>query len=186
MKRLQIILDSDGVLAEPIKKVLILYNKEYKDNLKYEDITDWDLCKFQKEGSDICKYFRDKNFFRDLPVIFEAQIYVKKLIDDGHDVIIATASHKNGVIDKFDWFEEYFPFVKYENIIPISRKDLLLGDVMLDDGGHNLLTSKCKYPVVFDSPWNRNKELDKFIRVTSWEIFYNLVCSISNKEEKAS
>lgn len=36
----------------------------------------------------------------DVPVIKDAPLYVKKLIDDGHDVIIATQSSKSGIIVK--------------------------------------------------------------------------------------
>jgi 5'-nucleotidase len=189
MKQLQIILDSDGVIANTTERVLELYNKEYQCHLTKEQIVDWDLSLFQKEGTDIFKYFKIPGFFRHLPIMKDAQYFIRKLIEDGHDVVIATASPKVAIIDKIEFFEEYFPFIPYENIIPITRKDLLVGDIMLDDAPHNLKTSKCKYPVIFDNPWNRNTEgkyefLKKLKRVHSWEEFYQFVNEIAHQDEQ--
>lgn len=187
MKKLQIILDSDEVIVENIGKVLSLYNAEYGTDLKREQIENWDLSVFQKEGTDILKYFNMPGFFRDLPQLKDSKKYVQKLIEDGHNVVIATASPKNGILDKIEFYQEHFPFIPFENIIAISRKDLLRGDIMLDDAPHNLEKSQCKYPVIFDNLWNQNTEKMPFLkplkRVSSWEEFYDFVCEIANKEE---
>lgn len=187
MRKLEIILDSDGILFNCIDKVLALYNEEYNDNLKVEDITDFDLTKFAKKGSDIQKYFKQIGYFKDLPPIAGAQYYVEKLIKDGHDVVVATASHKNGVVDKIDAIEENYPFINNRNIIIVERKDKLVGDVIFDDGLHNLINTRCKYPVIMDYPWNRNlsgkyKSLSCAKRVYLWEQFYNYVTEIAHKK----
>jgi 5'-nucleotidase len=192
MRKLQIILDSDEVVAKNIDKVLDSYNGEYGTNLTREELIDWDLTQFQKEGTDILKYFNMPGFFRDLPLMEESQKYIAKLIEDGHDVVIATSSPRNGILDKIDFFEEFFPFIPFQNIIPITRKDLLRGDIMLDDAPHNLKASNCQYPVVFDNLWNRNTEKHEFLkdlkRVHSWKEFYEFVCEVANQEivERAS
>lgn len=181
MRKLKIILDSDGVLVDPIAKVLRLYNKEYDCNLKIEDIHDWDLNKVQRPGTDILKYFNNPGFFRDLKPLDGAHYYLKKLIDDGHDILVATSSPKNGIIDKIDNLLELFPFFTEDQIIPISRKFWLKGDVMLDDGFHNLAYTQCEYPVVFNWNWNKTipeefSNLDgKLNRIHNWEEFYNLI-----------
>ena len=106
---------------------------------------------------------------------------------DGHDVVIATASPKNGILDKIEFYEEFFPFIPFTNIIPITRKDLLRGDIMLDDAPHNLEKSQCRYPVIFDNRWNQDEEKHPFLkdlkRVTSWKEFYEFVCEIANEED---
>lgn len=188
MRSLTIILDSDGVLVNPISKLLKLYNEEYGESLTIEDIKDWDLTKFQRKGTDILKYFKQPGFFRDLKLIEGADYYIKKLIDDGHNIIIATSSSKEGIIDKIDNIIENLPFIEEDRIIPISRKFLLAGDVMLDDAFHNLINTRCKYPVIFNWQWNETipdeySELkDRASRVNNWEEFYNLICEIANRE----
>lgn len=190
MKKLKIILDSDEVIVENIDKVLSLYNEEYGDNLKRDQILKWEISTYQKEGANILKYFNMPGFFRDLPQIKDSKKYVQKLIEDGHDVVIATASPINGIVDKIEFYQEHFPFIPYENIIPITRKDLLCGDIMLDDAPHNLRKSQCKHPVIFDNLWNQNMEempyLKDLKRVTSWKEFYEFVCEVANEEDSTT
>lgn len=193
MRKLQIILDSDEVIVKNLDKVLELYNGEYQVSLTREEVLDWDLTQVQKEGTNILQYFNQPGFFRHLPLIEDSYKYISKLIEDGHDVVIATSSPKNGILDKIDFFAEYFPFIPFGNVIPITRKDLLRGDIMLDDAPHNLEATQCRYPVIFDNRWNRDTEKYPFLknlkRVHSWKEFYEVVCQIEkeiHEEEKVS
>lgn len=192
MRKLQIILDSDEVIAHNIDLLLEKYNGEYGTSLTKDELHEWDLTTVQKEGTNILKYFNQPGFFRHLPVMKDAQKIIKQLIEDGHDVVIATSSPKNGILDKIEFFEEYFPFIPFSHIIPITRKDLLKGDIMLDDAPHNLEVSSCRYPVIFDNLWNRNIEKHPFLkglkRIHSWEEFYDFVNEVANEDtdERAS
>lgn len=177
MRKLKIILDCDGVLADTIKKVLHLYNNEYNLNFKKEDIVAWDMTKIQKPGTSLTKYFNQRGFFRDLDPMEDAQKYVKKLLEDGHEVFVATASPLEGLEDKLLWLRENFGFIPESNIVFIQRKDLLYGDIILDDALHNLENSQCEFKVVFDQPWNRDRR--EFLRVRNWEQFYKLVYFIA-------
>lgn len=182
MKRLRIILDCDGVLADTVKKVLLLYNNEYGLNFKREDIVTWDMCKIQKPGTNLTKYFTQKGFFRNLEPMKDAQKYAKALKEDGHELFVATASPLEGLEDKLIWLRENYEFIPQQNIIFAERKDLLSADIILDDGLHNLVNSQCRFKVVFDQPWNR--EDNNFLRVYNWEEFYRLVCQIEQAERR--
>ncbi|WCK56981.1 hypothetical protein PP175_27715 (plasmid) [Aneurinibacillus sp. Ricciae_BoGa-3] len=188
MKPLQLILDADDVCADTTQKALDWYNRKNQTDIKIEQVLDWDLSLVQKPGTNIASCFEQPGFFRELPVKEMAPFYIQKLIEDGHNVVIATSSSKNGIMDKIDWFEEHFPFIPFQNIIPITRKDLLKGDIMLDDAPHNLKTSQCRYPVIFDNYWNRNTEgsyafLKGLKRIYSWKEFYEFVCEVAQKEK---
>ena len=41
-----IALDVDDIIISFIPRLIFLYNKDFKDNLKIEQITDWNLLKF--------------------------------------------------------------------------------------------------------------------------------------------
>lgn len=183
MKGLKIILDSDGVCVKTMEKVLEKYNKEYCTYLKLEDVTSGNLRNVQLPNTDMLKYFNEKGFFVDLEPIFEAQKYIKKLIDDGHEVFICTASPRHAIEEKFENLLNLFPCIKEENIIPISAKYLLKADIMLDDGYHNIETSVCDVKVLFSQPWNETKKGD-FIRINNWKEFYSLVKSINQVKIK--
>lgn len=181
MKCLKIILDSDGVCVNTMKKVLEKYNKEYGLAFTLDDITSGNLSKIQKENTDMTKYFNEIGFFADLEPIFEAQKYIKQFVEDGHEVFICTAATRKSIEDKFINLLNLFPDVKEENIIPITPKYILKGDIMLDDGYHNIETSICDVKVLFNQPWNKDKQGD-FMRVFDWKDFYELVKIISKSE----
>lgn len=183
MKKLKIVLDCDGVLADTVEKVLALYNREYGLNFTKEDIVCWDMSRVQKPGTSLTKYFSMNGFFRDLKVMDGAKEYARLLKEDGHELFVATASPVSGIADKMAWLSENFGFIPAKNIMFIERKDLICADVILDDGLHNLINSQCKHKVVFDQPWNRNYVGNDIVRVYSWAEFYDFVRRISGKEK---
>lgn len=175
--KLQIILDQDGVLADTQSELIKRYNAEY--GLKYtcDDITEWDLNKIQQPNTDIQKYFLQRGFFRSLKPIKDAQEIISLLTLMGDELFVATASPIEGMVDKVLWIKKYFPFIPGKNIILINRKDMLCGDIILDDALHNLSPTKVKFPIIYDRPWNR-KDGKHLIRVYNWFDFFEVVQQI--------
>lgn len=177
MRKLQLIIDSDEILFNTIKRVLDLYNEEYELNYTLEDINDWNLCNCQLPGTNMTKYFEMPGFFKSLEPIDGAQEYLKKIYEDGHKILIATASPKFAILDKIEHIRNTFPFLQDEDIVAITHKNLLKGDIMFDDGLHNISKSICDYPVIMNAPWNRSGV--KYKRVNSWKEFYEYVQEIA-------
>ena len=177
MKKLQIVFDIDGVLADTQTEILARYNKEYGLNYSLNDITCWNLEKIQKPGTDMIKYFKEPGFFASLKPVKGAQEIIECLSSIGDELFVATSSPIEGLVDKVLWVREHFPQIPSDNICLITRKDILCGDIILDDALHNLHPTNFKYPIVFDRPWNR-KGGNGFIRVYDWYHFYEVVQKI--------
>lgn len=108
MSKLTIYLDMDGVLA----------NFE-KAAAQHPDIKRPDL-------------HLDFSKFEPMPGAIDA---VKKIIAMGHDVFIATTPPWNNPAawgQKRDWIEEHLPQLKRKMFLT-HRKDLLKGDILVDD-----------------------------------------------------
>jgi 5'(3')-deoxyribonucleotidase len=176
-RKLQIILDCDDVLTLTSQKVIDLVNRDYGTNYTIENATSWGFKNIQKDlpQANILGYFYQKGFFGSVERIPEAKRYVLKLLDEGHDLLIATDVPKEGCFDRAAWLEEFFPEI-VGNLIICRRKDVLKADIMFDDGIHNIRSSICDYPILFEKPWNRScPDFDSFVHVTGWEEFYALV-----------
>lgn len=183
MRKLKLIIDADSVLAKTITHLLELYNKEYNLDFMFEDVSDFYLPNIQVKDTNMEKYFRQRGFFYDLEPVEGAQEYVNKLIQDGHDIIVATAAQFTSFEDKYRWLRRYFINIPKENIMMAVRKDLIKGDIMLDDGLHNISKSICDYAVIFDRPWNRVGD-NEHIRIYNWKEFYEFVYKIANTEDE--
>ena len=96
---------------------------------------------------------------------------VRRMMEKGHEVYIVTATEYEHLYEKMhDLLFRYFPFLKWEQVIVTCRKQMIRGDVLIDDGPHNLLGGDYR-KILFDSPHNRafDAEGNGMIRVRSWE-----------------
>lgn len=177
MKRLKIILDCDDVLSRTNEEVIRIVNAGFDTSFTEEDITDWEYRKIRSvlPGIDMHRYFMRPGFFRDLELVEGAKEGVSKLLQVGHDVLVATAVPEYGYGDRIAWIQENFPQLA-GSLVLTGRKDVLMGDIMLDDGIHNIRSSICRYPVIFEKPWNRYEpDFGNYLHVASWTEFLELV-----------
>lgn len=157
VKKLQLAIDADDVLVDFSGSLVKRYNETYGKSVKMEELmTSWDLNKNVDDGEDLYEIMNKPGMFRNLPAFPDVIEGLKKLIEDGHEVIISTAGNRNAFDDKYANFKELFPMIPEEQILMIKRKDLLHLDVMVDDGPHNIIASNCKVKIIMDKPWNRH------------------------------
>lgn len=177
MKKLRIYLDADEVLMDFMTPVLAKYNATYDTHLTFDQVHSWDLSTVAAPGTDIYQFMNEPAFFQTLEPLADAARVLKQLIEDGHDVFISTAAWEEAIPDKYESFKRHFPFMPFAQILMIQRKDILVGDILLDDGLHNIESSRCTYPVVMDKPWNRTYDGH---RVSNLQEFYTFVQKIAN------
>jgi len=120
---------------------------------------------------------RYPEFFTDLEPVPGAVEGMHQLQKDGHELIIATKCPKSAghaFHGKLSWVRKHLPFFNTDNFVAVQRKDLLDGDILLDDSPSNikLFQEKKRLVVAFDKPWNRNI---KSVRVKTWEEFVNFM-----------
>jgi 5'(3')-deoxyribonucleotidase len=112
MTKLRIFIDMDGVLAD-----------FYKAKENHPD--------FGKKGF---KPDLELDFSTFEPILGAIEA-VQKLIDMGHDLFIATTppwNHPDAWGQKRNWVEEHLPALKRKMFLT-HRKDLLIGDILIDD-----------------------------------------------------
>jgi len=141
--KLRIFIDMDGVLAD-FQKAADL-------------IPDWAPEHDKKHPDEVLD-------FSTFEVISGAKEAVAKLIDMGHDLFIASTppwNNKAAWGQKGAWIEEHFPALK-RKIFLTHRKDLLDGDILIDDTGYRgqadfqgewIHFGKSKRKVLTDEGW---------------------------------
>lgn len=150
-----IALDMDGPIVNLHEHWLKLYNKDYNDNLTYEQINDWDIRKFVKCPDKIFNYLTEPNFFYEAEPVDGAIEAVKEL-NKRHQVYIVTACPPGtGLEDKCRWIAKYLPFLQREQIIITYHKFMVNANVLYDDAPEHLQTSP-SITVAWDTPYNQH------------------------------
>lgn len=108
---------------------------------------------------------KEPGFFRHLPAKEGAIEGIEKLAAY-YDIVFVTASEHYAYQDKYFWIRENLPIFSKPNLVLTHRKDLIAGDIFVDDGPHNLLKSPAPLKIIFDHPWNRH--ISQFPRVHNW------------------
>jgi len=175
-----ILLDIDDTIAAFGPFYWNLHNTVFDDNVNYFDVIDWDLDKFSKRGPDAYKLFKYPGLFRNLPPMPYAKEFVEKLREKGEVIVVSDSPsgtsyketvnldcinkdhkiefpHSNPADDKREWLKEHFNFKK-EDIIFTSRKELVMGDILIDDkpATYEKFKKLNRNIILMDAPYNQH------------------------------
>ena len=150
---IRIILDLDEVVCDMMNPLISVHHDRYNSDVTIDDATGWGL------PPDMVEIFTTPGFFLHLPIIPGAADGVKKLLAWGHDIIVATNHSDNDYIaaDKVLWVQRNLPMLS-SNMMIGGRKDVLQGDIIIDDNPDYLINSPCRIKICMDRQWNRHLE----------------------------
>lgn len=170
---MKLLVDMDDVIECLVPAWAEYINSKYKTNVSAEEITDWDICKafpgltpaqvFEGPSSD--------EFWKTVKPMPGAVDGLKTLMNEGFDIFIVTATWYGSLAAKMDYvLFKYFPFIKWNHVIITSNKQMIKGDILIDDGPHNLVEGDYS-KILFDAPHNRtfDEKTIGAVRVHNWE-----------------
>lgn len=135
-----IICDMDSIIVDLLNPWIAWYNSWWHDNLSVDKMTGYHIEEFIKPecGNRIYEPFGYPGWYENLPPLAGAYDGLKYLYDKGHDIVIATAVAGRTADAKYDWLKRCAPFIKKKNVLIGSRKELIKGDVFIDDSPDNI------------------------------------------------
>ena len=174
---MKIFTDADEVLWKLLPKWVYILNKLYDKNVKLQDITQWSLGDvFNLSWPELEVPLKESSFWdNDLKPTDGAQEYIKKLIDEGNEIIVVTAASYESFPAKVDLIHRLFPEIPTWNIYRVNDKTCLKGDLIVDDNPSNL-EGDFKYKLLFTAHHNINTEAKTgIVRVDTWKDVYSFV-----------
>lgn len=155
MSNFTILLDCDGVLVESNSQNLRRLNKEFGTDYRFEEITSfrYDFLTDEEREFIYEECWHDPHLYDDAEVT-EAQEQAIKMLRDLGRVVVVSSPLLGHIESKYRFLQKHF---KRENIVLASDKGLLDGDVLIDDGPHNLEPFEGD-TIVYDRPWNQDVE----------------------------
>ena len=166
--------DVDDVLASLVPVWLEAYNKDYNDNLTFDQITAWDITQFVKPecGKKIYDYL-EASLYDKVQPLTNSFCAVQKAREIGR-VIFVTSCIPSHMGRKFCWLNDHGFDVGRDDYFECSDKSLIFADALIDDNPENLEVFRGQYKVLVDKPWNEKcKEfirIDTFADMEWWEL----------------
>ena len=178
--------DCDDVVINLVPNWLYFYNEHYKDNLKVDDIQDWDISRYVKPecGKKIYEYIHpdtSKSFLKRFNIydfcdpVKNSLMSIQELRNMGYRVIFVTAS--NRLDAKYNWLEHHGFLDNRANFVHAFDKNLINMDYLIDDRWENITSfanrkNNNKKGILFNQPWNLkyndNYNNYDYIRVNNW------------------
>lgn len=188
MKRLTVLVDMDDTIESLLSAWVERLNRSFGTDVKPDEVSEWDISKsfptLTKEQ--VYSPLLCDDFWYSVMPIDGASDALQQLIADGHRVLIVTTSAYQTLRTKMDVvLFGYFPFLTWNDVIITSHKQLVKGDVLVDDGVHNLEGGDYM-KVLMDAPHNRSydAEANGMVRVKSWGEAYSVITNLANTIEQ--
>lgn len=182
-----ILIDMDDTMEQLLKAWLKRVNEKYNKNVQYEEIKSWDVSA-PYDGltrEQVYGVMQEPDFWGTVEPVEGAAEVIEGFMDAGHEVYIVTATDYESVPEKMrDLLFKWFPFISWKQVIITKKKQLIHGDILIDDGVHNLEGGDYE-KILMTAPHNLDydAEANGMIRVHNWDEIKNAVEKIVRKKE---
>lgn len=186
MKKLTILCDMDDVLENLLKGWTDWLNAKHGTKVDWRDIRSWDISSHYPSLSkdQLFEPFYIDEFWDWVKPIPYATEMLHQLKVDGHDIYIVTATTYETLPAKMERvLFRYFPYLTFDDVIVTTNKQMIRGDVLIDDGVHNLVGGDY-VKLLMDAPHNKDFDADAagMRRVYTWQEIYNIISEMAKGE----
>ena len=172
-----VLCDADDVIENFLDCWITALNKKYNTAVSPSEVTEWDVSLFfpTLTKDEVFAPMQEKGFWNNLeriPGCFE----ILKEINDKHILRIVTATHYSTCSVKIKRILELYPFLRWNQFIITSHKQLVHGDYLIDDGVHNIVGGDYQ-GILFSRPHNQlfDATAAGVIRVSEWEEIRSII-----------
>ena len=182
---MRIFIDMDGTIEKLYIPWIKRLNAHYGYDVQPEDVLEWDLGAVYSGLSDkqIMDELLDPTIWDEVEPMEGAAEVMQEFIAQGHELYIVTSSEYQTLPDKMDrLLFKRFPFLSWHQVVITDHKQLLDGDVLIDDGVHNLIGGNY-IKILFDATYNRSfdAEGNGMIRARNWDEVRKIVQELDSE-----
>ena len=162
----RIAVDMDGVLADVVEQFFLYDERDFGKRRSLEEVTG----KSESTAFPKCReYVFTKGFFRSAPVMKESPEILFELNKQYELFIVSAATEfPHSLTEKYEWLNEHFPFITWQQMVFCGAKTIIDADMMIDDHFKNLDHFK-RTTFLFSQPHNFLQETGRHRRVNSWK-----------------
>ena len=164
MQRLAV--DMDGVLADVYEQFFRYDEKDFGKRRPLDEVIG---VEERKAFPKINEYVYTKGFFRTAPVV-EDSVGILAELNEAYELFIVSAAMEfpQSLPEKFEWLNEHFKFINWQQVVFCGSKTIIDADIMIDDHFKNLDEFKGT-TILFSQPHNQLKNAGRHKRADSWK-----------------
>lgn len=172
MKQLTILVDMDDTIESLLSAWVSYLNWKHALHVKTEDVKSWnvhDAFPGLTKTEVYAPLYDEKLWLSVKPIPYAADV-LYELQKEGHEIYIVTSSNYHTLKAKMEnVLFKYFPFIDWNHVIIAHNKQMIRGDILIDDGPHNHVGGSY-LKIMMDMPHNRDFDAtaNGVIRVYSW------------------
>ena len=183
-----ILVDMDDTMEQLLKAWLRRVNEKYGRHVTMDEITGWDVSEPYPglTREQVYGVMSEPGFWYSVEPLPGAAEALRHFLDEGHEIFIVTATDYVSIREKMEGLLfRYFPFLNWNQVIVTSRKQMIRGDVLIDDGIHNLEGGAYE-KILFTAPHNRDYDAQAhgMIRVHSWAETVAVIDRMQSERER--
>lgn len=188
MKKLTVLVDMDGVLENLSEEWVKVLNERYGTTASHSDVREWDIAAAFPTLTSEQVYeipHEDAIYYRLRPQE-GAPEYLRRIKDDGHDVYVVTSTTYDIMAVKMtEALFRYYPFLTWNDVIITANKQMIKGDVLIDDAQHNLEGGEYA-KILFTAPYNEDydAEANGMTRADNWREVYEAVTRLAQSQDE--
>ena len=179
MQKLTVLVDMDDTIELLTDAWLEWLNDRHGTAVTKDDIESWDFAAafptLTREEA-YAPIYIDEFWDRVEPFPLAYEILCR-LRAEGHEIYIVTSSAYQTLPAKMEKvLFRYFPFLDWDHVIVAAKKQMILGDVLIDDAPHNLEGFE-GLKILMNAPHNRTYDARQngMFRVSDWQTIYDLI-----------
>lgn len=183
MRPLDILVDLDDTVWYLLKAWVQRLNARHGTSVSVDDIYDWDVT-IAFPGltrEQVFAPLNEDDFWDTVEPMDGTAEVLEWAINEGHRVHIVTASLYSTLKSKMEnALFKHFPFISWNQVIITSHKQMIRGDMLIDDAPHNLENGQY-VKVLVTAPHNRGYDAQRnhMIRVNNWSEIKECIIKLS-------
>lgn len=150
MAKLRIIVDMDSILVDFMEGLWNAYEKATGERGSTKNVRVWDFGTAVTDPKTLYSCMFERGFFRNLNALPGAMDAIQKLQSEGHEIIIcSTPCTPHSAAEKIEWVRKHMPFLDQNKVLLGHCKNVVRGDVLIDDAIHNAMAYRKEHPNAF-------------------------------------
>ncbi len=185
MRQLTILVDMDDTIENLTEAWIRYANARFGTDVDPQSVRTWDPSEAFVTVPHRAMYdlVLEEDLYRTVRPIPGAAEALLRLTEQGHRVYIVTnTEYQIARVKMEEVLFRYFPFLTWDQVIFCTKKQMIRGDVLIDDAPQNLLGGDYE-KILFSAPHNTDfdAEAHGMTRVRGWDEAYAAVRALTEK-----